>query len=27
VYFSTTATFDKGHDAYGFYRVRVPKSG
>jgi hypothetical protein len=27
VYFSTTAVFDKGHDAYGFYRVRVPKSG
>lgn len=26
VYFSTTAVFDKGSDAYGFYRVRVPKS-
>jgi hypothetical protein len=27
VYFSTTAVFDKSNDAYGFYRVRVPKSG
>jgi hypothetical protein len=26
VYFSTTAVFDKGRDAYGFYRTRVPKS-
>jgi hypothetical protein len=25
VYFSTTAVFDKRHDAFGRYRVRVPK--